>query len=139
MKTGIARSKRSQRLIAALAVIAVGLALRLTGYKLGLPFLFVKYGGSLLWGAMVYLLLAALSNSRDTTRLVLASVFLSACIEFFRLYHTPWLDAFRLTLPGQLLLGRIFSRWNILAYAAGIGLAAAWDRRHITPERGSAA
>jgi hypothetical protein len=53
------------------------------------------------------------------------------------------LDEFRLTLAGALLLGRIFSAWDILAYGAGIGLgmlldfaASAMDfqlRRHARP------
>jgi len=49
-------------------------------------------------------------------------------VELFRLFHTLWLDEFRLTLAGVLLLGRIFSVWNILAYAAGILLAVGLDR-----------
>jgi hypothetical protein len=49
--------------------------------------------------------------------------------EFSRLYHTPWLDAFRLTLAGALILGRIFSWGNILAYLLGIFLAAAIEWR----------
>lgn len=49
-------SKRIGRAIAVLVVIAAGLALRRFGYDLGMPFLVVKYGGSILWGAMVFLL-----------------------------------------------------------------------------------
>jgi hypothetical protein len=44
------------------------------------------------------------------------------------LIHAPWLDAFRLTLPGALLLGRIFSLWNMLAYGVGIMFAVGLDR-----------
>ncbi|MBB3138899.1 hypothetical protein FHS26_006679 [Rhizobium pisi] len=46
------------RLAALLLVIVLGLALRRFGYAVDLPFIVVKYGGSALWGAMVYLLLA---------------------------------------------------------------------------------
>jgi hypothetical protein len=49
-------------------------------------------------------------------------------VELFRLVHAPWLDAFRLTLAGALLLGRIFSPWNVLAYGVGIALAMLLDR-----------
>ena len=48
-------------------------------------------------------------------------------VELFRLVHTPWLDSFRLTMAGALLLGRIFSPWDILAYAVGIALGALLD------------
>jgi hypothetical protein len=52
---------------------------------------------------------------------------IAAAVEFSRLYHTPHLDAFRLSLPGALLLGRIFSLWNLLAYVCGILLGTALD------------
>ncbi|WP_373322296.1 DUF2809 domain-containing protein [Methylobacterium thuringiense] len=48
--------------------------------------------------------------------------------ERLRLFHTPGLDAFRLTLTGQLLLGRIFSVCNLIAYAVDIAVAAGVDR-----------
>ncbi len=37
-------------------VIATGLGVRAYGYEIGLPFILVKYGGSVLWGTMVYFL-----------------------------------------------------------------------------------
>ena len=60
------------------------------------------------------------------------SVMIAILAELFRLYHTPWLDAFRLTLAGALLLGRIFSWWNIVAYGLGIALAALFEARRLT-------
>lgn len=68
-------------------------------------------------------------------RLALIALALSATVEFFRLVHTPWLDAFGLTLAGQLLLGRIFSLRNLLAYAVGIAVAAALDAVSRRPAR----
>ena len=41
-----------------LLIIVYGLALRQFGPGLGLPFFFVKYGGSVLWGTMVFFLVA---------------------------------------------------------------------------------
>jgi hypothetical protein len=34
----------------------------------------------------------------------------------------------RFTMAGALLLGRVFSPWDVLAYGAGIGLAMLLDR-----------
>jgi hypothetical protein len=48
-------------------------------------------------------------------------------VELFRLVHTSWLDSFRLTMAGALLLGRIFSPWDILAYGIGIAPGALLD------------
>lgn len=43
--------------------------------------------------------------------------------ELFRLVHAPALDAFRATLAGALLFGRVFSPWNVAAYWLGVTLA----------------
>ena len=119
---------RIEILCAALLAVLCGTTLRLTGYEIGLPYLLVKYGGSTIWGMMVYFVVAAaLAARRRTTVLVASAIAIAA--ELFRLYHTPLLDEFRLTLAGALLLGRIFSAWNIVAYLAGIAIATALDRR----------
>ncbi|OWV68139.1 hypothetical protein ATY76_14630 [Rhizobium sp. R339] len=132
---------QAQRLAALFVIILSGLALRRFGYAADLPFFLVKYGGSLLWGSMVYVLLAlavtALIARVPPAAIAALALAVAICVEFFRLYHTPWLDAFRLTTPGALLLGRVFSLWNILAYAIGIVVACAFDPalRQSSPER----
>jgi Protein of unknown function (DUF2809) len=111
-----------------LAIIACGLGLRGFGLGLGLPVLLVKYGGSLLWGTMVYFLVAMAASRLPRPGIALMSAAIAICVELFRLVHAPWLDAFRMTLAGALLLGRIFSPWNVLAYAVGIVLGMLLDR-----------
>src|SRR4051794_22303121 len=61
-------------------------------------------------------------------RFALIATVIAICVELVRLVHFPWLDTFRLTLPGALLLGRVFSVWNMVAYVVGIGFAVALDR-----------
>ncbi len=117
-----AGTRRPALILTVAAVIAAGLAVRLV--PLGLPAGVVKYAGSILWGAMVYGLVAVLRPAAAVRHLVLLALAVSAAVEVFRLVHTPWLDTFRLTLAGQLLLGRVFSLWNLLAYAVGIAAAA---------------
>jgi hypothetical protein len=112
----------------ALSMIALGLALRGYGRGIGLPASIVKYGGSVLWAAMVTFLLAALLPRLSRSRLALLALVIAVLVELIRLVHTPWLDDFRLTLTGTLLLGRIFSLWNILAYAVGVALGVWVDR-----------
>lgn len=127
-----------RRLAAVLLVILLGLTLRRFGYAIDLPFIVVKYGGSALWGAMVYLLLALLVARSRPAIIAVMALFLAIAVELFRLYHTPWLDAFRLTTAGALLLGRVFSLWNMLAYAIGIAAACACDparRTAVGPRR----
>jgi hypothetical protein len=55
---------------------------------------------------------------RPGARALMLALLIAILVEAFRLVHAPWLDAFRLTLPGALPLGRVFSLWNILAYGA---------------------
>jgi hypothetical protein len=110
------------------AMIVLGLVLRGFGLGAGLPGPIVKYGGSTLWATMVFLLVAIAGPRRPRWTIALLSAAIAVSVELFRLVHAPWLDAFRLTLPGTLLLGRIFSPWDILAYGAGILLGMGLDR-----------
>jgi hypothetical protein len=113
------------RICLCLLVIACGLALRGFGPSLGLPLPIVKYGGSILWGTMVFLMVAIVARDQPRRNVALIAMAIAVCVELFRLVHTPWLDEFRLTLAGALLLGRVFSLWNMVAYGAGIGLGMA--------------
>jgi len=116
------------RVVAAILVIVAGLALRRFGYDFGLSFPVVKYGGSVLWGAMVYLLLGVLLSRSRRELILVGAIVIAIGVELLRLYHTPWLDEFRLTTAGALLLGRVFSPRNIMAYVVGIGAAALAER-----------
>jgi Protein of unknown function (DUF2809) len=111
-----------------LLIIVSGLALRGFGFNWGLSAFVVKYGGSLLWAAMVFFLAAMAASQASRLSIALISAAIAVGVELFRLVHAPWLDAFRLTLPGALLLGRIFSAWNMLAYGVGIIFATGLDR-----------
>ncbi|WP_409190005.1 DUF2809 domain-containing protein [Bradyrhizobium sp. RDM4] len=111
-----------------LAVIACGLSLRWYGFRLGLPAFVVKYGGSLLWATMVYLLVGVLLPRLTRAQIAGLAMVIAVAVELSRLVHAPWLDAFRLTTAGALLLGRIFSLWNLLAYAIGIAFGVWIDR-----------
>jgi hypothetical protein len=109
-----------------IATVVLGLALRFV--PLGLPFFLVKYGGSVLWAVMVYLLLAAFLPDRKPLFIAGVAAIFAALVEFLRFYHSPALDAFRLTLAGALLLGRVFSLWHLVAYWTAIACAAVVDR-----------
>ena len=117
-----------RRACVCLLVIVAGLALRGFGRDLGLPASVIKYGGSVLWGTMVLFLVAILMSGHQRMSAVGFAMAVAVGVELSRLIHTPALDAFRLTTAGALLLGRIFSPWDIVAYAVGIGFGAALDR-----------
>jgi hypothetical protein len=89
------------------ATIAAGLAIRLA--PLGLPNALAKYGGSLLWALMIYWIVSSVRPLWHHMSAALVSSAIAFCVELFKLFHTPLLDALRLTLSGKLLLGRVFS------------------------------
>ena len=105
--------------------ILTGLAIRFV--PLGLPAPVVKYGGSMLWALMVYWIASTLLRRRQVLLVAIISGSVATAVEFFKLYRVPELDAFRLTLAGILVLGRVFSAWDILAYWAAIGIGAGID------------
>jgi len=109
------------------ATATAGLAIRFV--PLGLPHLAVKYGGSMLWALMIYWIISALLPWLRPLSVTLLSGTLATAIEFVKLYHSPALDAFRLTLPGIVLLGRQFSVWDIVAYWLAISVGALADSR----------
>lgn len=110
-----------------LVTIVAGLTVRFV--PLGLPAFVVKYAGSMLWAVMIYWIASTLLPSQRLLIVALLSGALATAVEFFKLYHSPAMDAFRLTLPGIILLGRHFSAWDIVAYCIAICAGAALDRR----------
>ena len=97
--------------------------------KLGLPIFVIRHGGNVAWGAMLFCILAAvLVGVSGRPCIAGASSLVAIGSELFRLFHAPALDAFRLTLAGALLIGRVFSIWNMIDYEIGIVFAAlvAW-------------
>jgi Protein of unknown function (DUF2809) len=118
---------RSIRVTMALLVtIAGGLLIRFG--PLGLPRFVVKYGGSALWALMIYWIVSTLLPRWRVVAVALLAGSVATSVEFLKLYHAPWLDSFRITLPGVLLLGRFFSVQDMLAYWVAIALGAVLDR-----------
>ena len=109
------------------ATMVAGIAIRFV--PLGLPAPITKYGGSMLWALMFYWIVSTLLPSSRLLVAGLITAALTAAVEFFKLYHSPTMGAFRLTLPGVLLLGRVFSVWDIVAFWAAILVGAILDWR----------
>lgn len=109
------------------ATVAAGIAVRFA--PLHLPSAIVKYGGSMLWALLIYWLVSTGLPRWPAHRAALLAAAIAASVEFFKLYRSPQIDAFRGTLPGILILGRYFSLWDILAYWIAIALGAWADPR----------
>ena len=123
-ETGGLGMPRAAFLGAAVLLVAAGLLLRLVRW--GLPLWVHHYGGGFLWGAMIYALVAAVAGAVwrwPTCSLVALGIIVA--VEGSRLVHGSSLDAFRATLAGQLLLGRVFSAWNMPVDGLGAACVAA--------------
>ena len=119
---------RIQRSLAVVLIILGGLFIRFGGHALQFPAFIVKYGGSTLWGLMVYVLVTIARPGKPYQTGLIAFI-ISALVEFSRLVHIDWLDEFRTTLAGAILLGRYFAYADILAYAIAIAFGVLIDRR----------
>jgi hypothetical protein len=128
MRTG---RRRAVYGFAMVVTIAFGLLGRFA--KIGLPPFAVKYIGSTMWALMIYWVLAALRPAWKLARLSVVAGAIATAVEFFKLYRSPRMDAFRMTLPGILLLGKYFSVWDLVAYALAIACGALLDWGVIRP------
>ena len=115
-------TRRAAYLAIAVVTLVVGLVWRFVW--VGLPPALYKYGGSVLWAAMIYWLAALVRPGAKPVRLALAAAVIATVVELFKLVHTPGLDAFRLTLAGKVVLGRFFYWSDFLAYYGAIAIAA---------------
>jgi len=106
----------------ALAVIAAGLLWRAD--FMPLPPSFSNHGGDSLWALMVFLGFGFLFPRASTPVIALLALAFSWGVEFSQLYHSPWIDAVRATVPGKLVLGNTFHWPDLPAYALGVGMGA---------------
>ena len=107
-------------------VIGAGLASR--SKVLALPPFVAKYVGDALWALMVFLGFGFLLPRKSTAIVMGCAAVFSVAIETSQLYHAPWIDAIRRTMPGHLVLGDTFVCGDIAAYLVGIALGGAIER-----------
>jgi hypothetical protein len=113
-------------LLLLLITIPMGLAVRLL--PLHLPWFLYKYLGSALWAIALYWFLATLLPKLRPLAVAALAITIATLLELSRLIPIAPIDAFRLTLAGQILLGRYFSLKNIVAYILAIAITATLDR-----------
>jgi len=111
------RNYRIAVLVALFASVPIGLA---TKYYRG-PFdewLNNSFGGAIYEIFWMLFLVALFPKLRPAIAAI--SVFVATSIlEFLQLWHPAWLEAFRSTLLGRLLLGTTFNLWDFPYYVLG--------------------
>lgn len=111
--------------VAILAVITLGLLSR--RHPEFLPTVLGKYPGDALWALMVFLGFGFWFRRAPTVVVALAAFAFSVAMEVSQLYHAPWIDSVRATLPGRLVLGSGFAWSDITAYSVGISIGTATE------------
>ncbi len=115
---------RPWQVLAVAGVIALGLASRRFGIFSGM---LGKYPGDVLWTLMVYLGWGFVFPKWPIVRITLLALVTSYGVEFAKFHHAPWLENFRNTTFGHLVLGYTFSWGNLVAYTVGTAAGAAGE------------
>lgn len=115
---------RSRLLYARLAVAVVAAGLFWRSGLIPLPQWLSNNGGDALWALMVFVGFGFLLPRASTFVIGLLALTFAWGVEFSQLYHAPWLDAVRATIPGKLVLGNTFAWPDLVAYAVGVVLGA---------------
>lgn len=112
------RRSRLTTLGLALLVVALGLASRSPAVPR--PSIVAAYAGDTLWALLVFLLVRLAAPRWQLVYVAGAALAFSFAIEASQLYHAPWLDTVRRTLPGRLVLGAGFLWSDLVCYTAGV-------------------
>jgi Protein of unknown function (DUF2809) len=105
---------------AAIAVFLLFFALFLRKMWAYLPNYLNIWIGDYCWTMMVWFGFRALFPGVSREKTVVGLVLFSWSVELSQLWHTVWLDAFRSTWLGGLLIGHGFLWSDMVAYLAGI-------------------
>ncbi len=118
-------SKRIIRFVVYLIIViaTVGVGLLSRSGLVSSDTLFVKYGGDVLWAAMVYWGAAVLFFNRTYRAPFLFALLFSFGIEFSQFSHATWLMDMRSTRLGALILGHGFLFSDLICYTVGITIA----------------
>lgn len=115
----------------ALATIALGLVVHSYGGALDPTSRDVI--GDVLWAAMIAWWIGAINPRLSLRTRIAGVVAICFAVELSQLYHSPSLDELRRTTIGQLTLGTGFDARDLLAYLAGVLLAAFIERFLVSP------
>lgn len=111
---------RSRKAYGVLILTTVLLGLASRKFAFALPALVAAYAGDTLWALLVFWLFGFCCPHWTSRRVASWALLFAVIIETSQLYHAPWLDALRNTIPGSLVLGHGFLWSDLLCYSVGV-------------------
>lgn len=112
-------------------VITIFLGLASRKWSHGIPAFIAENAGDALWAMMVYFGFRFLMVRQSLAIALCFSFLFSFGIEFSQLYQASWINHWRSTLLGALILGKGFLGIDLIRYTAGILLALFLDYNFI--------
>jgi len=125
--------RRLLQLAATVVVIALGLASR--AFPQFVPDSLGKYPGDALWAMMIVFGLGIFATRMRTWQLALWALLVCFAVEFSQLYQAPWIVELRSHTLGHLVLGSFFGWADLVAYTAGVAVAAIVDNAALFKRR----
>lgn len=124
----MAPSARLRVSFAALALSTIVLGLLLQRARPALPVVAGDALGDALWASMIYWIVGGIRPSLSRSRRVIIALLACWSVELSQLYHAAWIDGWRRTTLGHLVLGTDFDARDLVAYAVGIAVALMLER-----------
>ncbi|HEX5331769.1 MAG TPA: DUF2809 domain-containing protein [Cellulomonas sp.] len=124
-EAGPARRRRSRLALAAIAVIAVGLAVRAFGSATGLDVI-AKPAGDACYAVLVVVLVALVRPTARTWVVAAVAWAVCAAVELAQLTGVP-AHLTKAWWPARLVLGTTFNGLDLILYAIGVALAGGAD------------
>ncbi len=120
-------------LISMLAIVPLGYIIRFHGPA---PEWLNDSFGSVAYEIFWILLVGFLFPQASPLWTAVGVYFATCVLEFLQLWHPPFLEAMRSTLPGRLVLGNFFTWSDFLSSFIGSCLGWVWRRSHFARYRG---
>jgi hypothetical protein len=120
--------QRNRKVYALLIIIVIILGLASRKFSYFLPSWLANYSGDTLWALMVFFIIGFIFAKRATLWVGATALVFSFMIELSQLYHKPWIDTFRATRLGALVLGFGFLWGDLICYSVGIMIGILLER-----------
>jgi hypothetical protein len=109
---------RGVYLLLSIITIVIGLATRKLPHLF--PAFISKYGGDTLWALLFFFLFRMVWINKAIWKVAFATYAFAVLIEVSQLYQATWINEWRASFMGQMILGHGFLWGDLICYAVGV-------------------